>query len=56
MADRVGWMMKCWRMLVIFWLIVVAGLLAIPPLAEKYFWDQLEHQAVRADVAEGQQR
>jgi hypothetical protein len=38
-----------------FWLLMVAGLLAAPFLWEHAFWYQLEQQAVQADVAEGNQ-
>ena len=42
-------------MCLVFWLLMVVGLLAVPILGEHVFWYQLEQQAVQADVVEGNQ-
>jgi hypothetical protein len=58
-AERVvpplGGFMRLRSLGLMFWLVMVAGLLAAPFLGERVFWYQLEQQAVQADVVEGNQ-
>lgn len=47
--------MKILELVVVFWVMVVSAAVMIPGLSERAFWQDLERQAVRADLIEGEQ-